>query len=270
MSARSVPVAAGGILEAAGLAFRYPKAARDAIRRVSVQVRPSSVLAVIGPNGAGKSTLAKLLAGSLEPRSGTTSYDGTPLAEWRPRDLARRVAVVPQREHVAFPLTVRDLAAMGRYPHLGPWRRERAEDASAVLRALQRCEVADLAGRVFQTLSGGEMQRVRLARALAQAPKLLIVDEPTAALDMRYEMTIFRLLRDLADDGLAVMIVTHNLNLATRFSDRMLLLDEGAVAAEGPPGHVVTTDTISRAYRWPVSVVRQSFREGAAPQVAPG
>ncbi len=269
MSPPSGPVA-GGVLEGSRVTFRYPKGVRDAVRGVSVEVRPSSVLAVIGPNGAGKSTLAKLLAGSLEPCSGTTAYEGTPLLEWKRRDLARRVAVVPQSEHVAFPLTVRDLVAMGRYPHLGPWRRERAEDALAVSRALERCEVAELLDRAFHTLSGGEMQRARIARALAQEPKLLIVDEPTAALDMRYEMAIFRLLRDLADDGIAVMIVTHHLNLATRFSDRMLLLREGAAAAAGLPGEVVTTETISRAYGWPVSVSRKSFREGSAPQVVPG
>lgn len=227
--------------------------------------------AVIGPNGSGKSTLVKLLAGSLSPDSGSAAYEETPLGQWGPRDLARRVAVVPQSEHVPFPLTVRSLVAMGRYPHLGPWRRERVEDARAIAFALARCGLDDFGDRTFQTLSGGEQQRARMARALAQRPKVLIVDEPTAALDMRYEMAIFRLLRVLADDDLvAVLVVTHNLNLATRFSDRILLLKDGAATAEGAPGEVVTAANISRAYDCPVTVAKQSFQEGKAPQVAPG
>lgn len=252
------------------LVFRYPRAPRDAVRGVSERVAPNSVLAVIGPNGSGKSTLARLLAGGLVPSSGDVAYGGVPVSRWGRRELARRVAVVAQSEHVPFPLTVRSLVAMGRYPHLGPWRRERAEDAAAVSAALERCGLEDFAGRTFQTLSGGERQRARLARALAQGPRTLIVDEPTAALDMRYEMAIFRLLQELAADGVAVMVVTHNINLATRFGDRMLLLADGAVAAQGPPDEVVTARNISGAYDWPVTVGRQVFPDGAAPQVLPG
>ncbi len=259
------------LLEGTGLVCRYKGATRDAIRHVSVRVGPASVCALIGPNGSGKSTLVKLLAGSLAPDSGSVSYEGVPLSQWSPRDLARRLAVVPQSEHVPFPMTVRSLVSMGRYPHLGPWRRERPEDAQAIAVALSRCGLEAFADRPFQTLSGGEQQRTRIARALAQQPKVLVVDEPTAALDMRYEMAIFRLLRALADDDrVAVLIVTHNLNLATRFGDRILLLKDGAETAEGPPAEVVTAANISRAYDWPVTVATQSFREGKAPQVAPG
>ena len=260
----------GAELAGTDLAFRYPGASGDAVRGVSARVAPHSVLAVVGPNGSGKSTLARLLAGGLAASSGTVAYGGVPVSRWGRRELARRVAVVPQSEHVPFPLAVRSLVAMGRYPHLGPWRRERAEDAAAIAGALARCGLEGLAGRLFQTLSGGERQRARLARALAQEPRTLIVDEPTAALDMRYEMAIFRLLRTLADDGVAVMVVTHNINLATRFGDRMLLLANGAVAAQGPPDEVVTARNISEAYDWPVAVARQAFPDGAAPQVLPG
>lgn len=261
---------AGAELAGTDLVFRYPRAPKDAVSGVSARVSPNSVLAVIGPNGSGKSTLARLLAGGLAPRSGTVAYGGAPVSRWGRRELARRVAVVPQSEHVPFPLAVRSLVAMGRYPHLGPWRRERAEDAAAISAALARCGLEGLAGRLVQTLSGGERQRARLARALAQEPRTLIVDEPTAALDMRYEMAIFRLLRALAAAGVAVMVVTHNINLATRFGDRMLLLANGAVAAQGPPDEVVTARNISGAYGWPVTIARQAFPGGDALQVLPG
>ena len=260
----------GCVLEGARLRFRYRDASQDAVRDISVRLSPASVCALIGPNGSGKSTLVKLLAGVLAPHAGRAACEGMPLARWKPRDLARRMAVVPQIEHVPFPLSVRSLVAMGRYPHLGPWRRERAEDVRAIDLALARCGLTGLGSRTFQTLSGGEQQRARMARALAQRPRILIVDEPTAALDMRYEMTIFRLLRALADDDrVAVLIVTHNLNLATRFADGILLLKAGSAIAEGPPRQVVTAGNISRAYDWPVTVSAQSFREGSAPQVAP-
>lgn len=260
----------GAALEGVSLCHRYRGAARDAVRNVSLRAEPGLVSTVLGPNGSGKSTLLRLLAGGVRPRSGTAEYGGRPLDEWPRRLLAQRLAVVAQQEHVPFPVTAGSLAAMGRYPHLGPWRRARAPDRAAVAEAMERCGVAGLEDRDFRTLSGGERQRVRIARALAQEPRVLLLDEPTAALDMRYEMSIFRLLRELAtDEGAAVVVVTHNLNLAARFGDRHLLLAEGATAAEGTSAEVITGANISRVYQWPVGVVSQRFQEGDAPQVLP-
>ena len=264
------PAADSAALEGKSLCHRYRGAARDAVRDVSLRAEPGVVSTVLGPNGSGKSTLLRLLAGGVRPRSGTAEYGGRPLDQWPPRTLARRLAVVTQHEHVPFPVTAGSLAAMGRYPHLGPWRRERAKDRAAVAAAMERCGVAGLEDRDFRTLSGGERQRVRIARALAQEPRVLLLDEPTAALDMRYEMSIFRLLRELAtNEGTAVVVVTHNLNLAARFGDRHLLLADGATAAEGSSAEVITGENVSRVYQWPVGVVSQRFQEGDAPQVLP-
>lgn len=271
---RSGPEATHGAppahLEGTDLVYRYPGADVDAVGGVSVRAAPGQLSTILGPNGSGKSTLLRLLAGGVRPASGTARFAGRVIEQWPRRDIAREVAVVTQREHVPFPITVRALVAIGRYPHLGPLRREGAPDREAIAAAMGRCGVADLAERGFQTLSGGERQRVRIARALAQQPRALILDEPTAALDMRYEMTIFRLLRELAHrDGVAVLLVTHNLNLAARFGDRHLLLEGGRMVAQGDTGTVITAENISRVYEWPVGVATQAFDEGEAPQVVP-
>jgi iron complex transport system ATP-binding protein len=181
------------------------------------------------------------------------------------------VAVVQQQEEMALPVTARELVALGRYPYVGNWRREGADDRRAIRQAMERCDVADLADRTVQTLSGGERQRVRLARALAQEPELLALDEPTVALDVRHEMAIFELLRELAAGGVTILIVTHNLNLAARYADELVLLDRGRVAAAGVPGRVLTGELIERVYRWPVQVSPHPGPgpDAGAPQVTP-
>jgi iron complex transport system ATP-binding protein len=174
---------------------------------------------------------------------------------------------VPQAEFPAFPISVKDFVAMGRYPHLGPLRREGETDRQAVREALTRCDVADLAARNVTTLSGGELQRVRIARALAQEPSALVLDEPTASLDVRHEMSIFQLLRESADGGMTVLLITHHINLAARFADRLLLLHEGSVAAEGEVGEVFQEEILERVYGWPLAV-RDDLLTGA-PQATP-
>src|SRR5690606_39150380 len=154
--------------ETRALSFRYPGAPRSAVEGVEITVPAGSLYAILGPNGSGKSTLLKLLLGALAPTSGAVLYDGRPVRDWPRRDFARRVGVVAQGEEVVFPITVRELVAMGRYPHLGPWRREGEGDRRAIEEAMARCDVLDLADRPFTTLSGGERQRARIARALAQ------------------------------------------------------------------------------------------------------
>jgi iron complex transport system ATP-binding protein len=226
---------------------------------------------VLGPNGSGKSTLLRLLLGTLQPTGGEVRYLGRPLHGWSRRELARRIAVVQQQEEIAFPLTARELVALGRYPFLGNFRSERPADREAIDLAMFRCDVLPLAGRLVQTLSGGERQRVRLARALAQEPALLVLDEPTVALDVRHEMAIFELLRQLAAGGVTVLIVTHNLNLAARYADHLVVLDEGRVAAAGPASRVLTAPLVERVYRWPITVTPHpgpGFGTGA-PQVTP-
>jgi len=236
------------------LVVRYPGAARPALDGVSMDVPDGALYAVLGPNGSGKSTLMKALLGVLRPTSGRARLDGKHAGAWARRELARAVGVVPQAETIAFPLTVRELVAMGRYPHLGALGGEGDADRRAVARALEQCDVAELAARDVTTLSGGELQRVRIARALAQEPRALVLDEPTASLDIRHEMAILELLRASADGGMTVLVVTHGLDMAARFADRMLLLARGGVAAEGPPLEVMRSEVLERVYRWPIAV----------------
>ncbi len=251
--------------------FRYADAERDAIGGVSMGVAAGSCTAVLGPNGSGKSTLLRLMLGTLEPAGGSVEFRGRAVGEWSRREMARQIGVVPQSEEAPFPMTVRQLVAMGRYPLLGPWRREGATDRLAIANALERCDVATLADRAISTLSGGEKQRVRVARALAQEPRVLALDEPTLALDIRHEMSIFEILHGLVTTGVTVVIITHNLNLAARYADRLILLDRGKIAAAGTPGEVLRHELLERVYRWPVTITEHPGPgpDAGAPQVRP-
>lgn len=254
-------------LSAEDLVVRYPGARTPALDGVRMDVPEGSLYAVLGPNGSGKSTLMKTMLGVLRPDRGRALVDGKDATAWSRRDLARAVGVVSQAESIAFPLTVRELVGMGRYPHLGPLGAEREADRAAVLRALRACDVEELAARDVTTLSGGELQRVRIARALAQEPRALVLDEPTASLDIRHEMAILELLRASADAGMTVLVVTHGLDLAARFADRMLLLARGCVAAEGEPARVMRSEVLEAVYRWPVAVHRDPST--GTPRVTP-
>jgi iron complex transport system ATP-binding protein len=239
----------------AGLVVRYPGAQRAALDGVTLEVPAGSFTAVLGPNGSGKSTLLRALLGVVRPDEGSAALEGRDVRAWDRRELARRVGVVPQLESIAFPVTVREVVAMGRYAHLGPLRAEGAADRAAIARALESCDVAALEARQVTALSGGELQRVRIARALAQEPAALALDEPTASLDMAHEMSILELLRGWADGGMTVLLVTHQLNLAARFADRIVLLEGGRVVAEGETAAVFTAEVLERVYAWPLTVV---------------
>jgi iron complex transport system ATP-binding protein len=221
--------------------------------------------ALLGPNGVGKSTLLQLLLGTLAPESGDVLFRDRAISKWDRKALAKEIGVVPQGE-VEPLFSVREVVAMGRYPHLGAWQRERPEDIAAIDRAMDRCDVARFADRWLSTLSGGERQRVRLARALAQEPSVLVLDEPTTFLDVRHEMTTFSLLRELCDDGTTVVLATHNLNLAARYADDLAMLQRGHVAECGAPHLVLTVESVEAAYDWPISIVPHS---AGAPQVVP-
>jgi iron complex transport system ATP-binding protein len=253
------------VFETRGVTFRYPHGTRAAVDGVDLRVEEADFVALLGPNGSGKSTLLRLLLGALRPGSGSVHYCGRALHEW-PRDaLARRIGVVTQAEELAFPVTVRDLVAMGRYAHLGAWRRESAADRAAIDDALARCEVADLADRSVLELSGGERQRARLARALAQQPATLVLDEPTASLDIAHEMSLFEMLSELSRCAVSIVVVTHNINLASRYAGRLVLLDSGRCVADGSPADVITRETLEKVYHWPVRI----RSEDGAPQVVP-
>jgi iron complex transport system ATP-binding protein len=252
-------------LEARDLAVRYGDAGL-ALDGVSCAVSGGRFLAVVGPNGSGKTTLVRALSGLVRLERGEVRVDGAPLVQWTRRALARVLAVVPQGEDIAFPLRVEETVMLGRYARLGPFAAPGAADRAAVGDALARCDVAAFAGRTIDSLSGGEWQRVRLARALAQEPRVLVLDEPTTSLDVRHEMELFELVRRLVDGGLAGLVITHHINLAARFADRMILLSAGRVAAEGPPAEVLRRETLREVFGWPVAVT--TWCDGS-PQVVP-
>lgn len=256
---------------AEGLRFTYPGSDLPAVRDVEVHVQAGQITALLGPNGSGKSTVLRMISGSLVPDTGRVAVLGRPLDEWERRALAREVGVVQQTEEIAFPITTRDFIALGRFPYLGNWRREGPADREAIRQAMRICDVEEFVDRPVRSLSGGERQRVRIARALAQEPSILLLDEPTVALDIRHEMAIFELLRTLAAEGVAVLIVTHNLNLAARYADRLLLLETGRLVAAGRPESVLTREVVEAVYRWPVRITPHPGPgpDTGAPQVAP-
>jgi iron complex transport system ATP-binding protein len=254
------------ILEARAIAVRYHRRAPLALDGVSCQVAGSELVAVVGPNGSGKTTLVRALLGLLPLERGSVLVEGRPVSSWSRASLARVIGVVGQQEEAAFRLTVAETVMLGRYAHLGPLTAPRSIDRTAVNAALQRCDIAELAERAVDSLSGGEWKRVRIARALAQEPRALVLDEPTASLDIRHEMELFELIRQLVDSGLAGLVITHHLNLAGRFADRILLLDRGEVVAEGAPATVMNRDTLSRVFEWPIAVTTSL---DGSPQIVP-
>jgi len=254
-------------LRTEAIVVRYAKRVEPALDDVSLDVPQGSLYAVLGPNGSGKSTLMRALLGLAPLASGRVLLGERVASEWSRRDLARTVGAVPQAESFTFPLTTREMVEMGRYPHLGPLAPSTAADHSIVTRALEACDVTDLAERDVMTLSGGELQRARIARALAQEPRALVLDEPTASLDIRHVMEILELLRASADAGMTILLITHALDVAAQFADRMLLLSRGRVAAEGTAAEVIRDDVLRSVYGWPVSV--HTDPTSGAPRVTP-
>ena len=254
------------ILEARAVSVRYRRNGPLALYQVSCEVKARELVAVVGPNGSGKTTLLRALLGLVSLEQGSALVDGRPVSQWPRRLLAQTVGVVGQQEDAVFPLTVTETVMLGRYAHLGPLAAPTDRDRAAVQTALERCDIVGLAGRPIDALSGGEWKRVRVARALAQEPRALVLDEPTASLDVRHEMELFELVGQLVKDGLAGLVITHHLNLAARFAHRIVLLDRGLVVAMGPPAEVLNRETLSRVFEWPVAVT--SWPDGS-PQVVP-
>ena len=259
------------VLRGRDLSFTHPRAEEAAVRRVSLSVSPGRLLAVVGPNGAGKTTLLRLLSGSLTPQDGGVTLDDRVLSDLDDRERALAIAVVPQSESSPFPVTVQEMVRMGRYAHLGAWERSGDRDRAVVEDAMARCAVTEFAERHLGELSGGERQRARIARALAQEAPILLLDEPTAGLDLRYRMELFHLLRELRAAGLGVLVITHDLNLAARFADRLLLLDRGRARARGAPDEMLSRESLEAVYDWPLRVVPHPGpgSDTGAPQTVP-
>ena len=240
------------MVSARDLSFAYARrraSAQRVLDGVSLEVERGSIVGLLGPNGSGKTTLLKIIAGVLAPQSGGVQIDGRPIAQLTRREIARRVAVVPQETQTTFDVSVIDMVLMGRYPHLGPFELEGAADQSIARDALAATGTAALETRAFATLSGGEKQRVVIAGALAQASDMLLLDEPTAALDLGYQFEITALLRRLnADRGTTMIVSTHDLNLAAALCGRIVLLKQGRVFAHGTTEETLTADNIGALY----------------------
>ena len=244
------------MIEFKDVVVHYPRRQQRALDVVSLVAARRHITAVVGPNGSGKSTMVRALVGSVPVMSGVVTLDGVAITSAGRRALATRVAVVTQREEPAFPLNVREYIALGRYPHLGVWKAPGREDRDAIQRAVELTETADFQARAITELSGGEWQRVRLARALAQGGEAIVLDEPTTFLDVGHEMAIFELLSRLAGEGQAVLLVSHQLNLVARFADHMVLLHRGRVAAAGNVATVMRGPILEQVYEWPLVVTR--------------
>jgi iron complex transport system ATP-binding protein len=237
------------------VSVRYPGSRVNALTGVSLDVAAGTVTAVVGPNGSGKSTLVRALLGRVPLASGRIDINGVDAGLLGQRELARRVAVVVQREEPAFPMRAREYVALGRAPHASAWGVDTGAQR-AIDDAVSVAGVESLLERRTDELSGGEWQRLRLARAIAQECDAIVLDEPTTFLDVSHEMAAFELLADLARGGRAVLAVSHQLNLVSRFAAQVVLLHRGVVAAAGTPDEVMRASILEEVYEWPLVVSR--------------
>ena len=243
----------GTRLAGEGLTFAYD--GRTVLRAVDLAVAPGELVGVIGPNGAGKTTLVRILAGVTPPSAGRVVLGDRPLAAWPRRERARALALVPQDPRVEFPFTALEVVLMGRAPHLTGLGFAGADDVRRARAALARLGLDGLEARHLDALSGGERQRVFLARALAQDPVVLLLDEPTTHLDLRHQTEILDVVREgVRERGLAALVVLHDLNLAAVGCDRLVLLAGGSIVAAGPPQEVLMRSLIEQAFATPVHV----------------
>ena len=255
------------LLQGSELRYRHSESASEAVTGASIAVARGEVVGVIGPNAAGKSTLARLCCGLLSAQHGTLLLQGAPMVRLSRRDRARRVAFLPQNPPHDLSFTAREVALMGRAPHLGLWSLEGPHDLERANAALKEVDALDLADRPVSQLSGGERQRVFLARAFAQEAALLVLDEPTAALDLAHQVLLVNALRRRARDGGGALLVLHDLALAGAACDRLVLMHVGRVAAEGAPADVLRPEVLEPVYGTEVEVM--SNPATGQPLVAP-
>ncbi len=250
------------VLDVRGVDFAY-RPAETVLRDVSFSVAEREIVGLIGPNGSGKSTLLRLLDGLLKPAAGEVLLRGRPISRIGREELARTIAAVPQEQPVPFPYRVREVVMMGRSPHLERFHFEGARDIEIVAGALEMTGIAQLADRKMGELSGGERQKVWIARALAQEPEVMLLDECTVFLDIRHQLLFFDLLRSLhRSRGIAVLFVTHDVNLAARYAERLVMLDRGEVRASGTVWDVLTEQNIRDVYGTDVLVDRHPATGG--------
>lgn len=244
------------VLTFSRVVVNYASRATPALNGVSLVAHPGQVTAVVGPNGSGKSSLVRALLRIVPLTAGHIRLNDEAIGLSTPREFATRVAVVPQREEPTMPMRVDDFVALGRYAHRSAFGTLRTVDRRAIDEALDRSGMTAAAGRRTDQLSGGEWQRVRIARALAQDAPVLVLDEPTSFLDIAHEMAVFELMDALAREGRTVLLVSHQLNLVARFAAHIVVLHNGIVAAAGTAAEVMQGEMLEYVYDWPLVVTR--------------
>lgn len=250
-------------LEAKSIQFYYDKT--HIIDNISMSLSRGEFLGIIGPNGAGKSTMLRLLCGILRPKQGEIQLFGKNLHEQSQRTIAQNIAFVPQETHFALNFSVEDVVLMGRYPYKRPFQPEDQKDHMAVEHAMNAANVEQFRNRPINSLSSGERQRVVIARALAQAPRILLLDEPTSHLDLHHQHTIMELLEKLNDEGISIVVVHHDLNLASLYCKNLILIHEGKIYAEGKPAELLNKRMLKEVYGTEVTIVRHP--EKKVPQI---
>jgi iron complex transport system ATP-binding protein len=224
---------------------------------ISLSISDGEFIGIIGPNGAGKSTLIKLIEGILVPKAGKLLLNELPISAYKRKTLAKIVGYVPQTFSTAFEYSAYDIVMMGRFPYLSVFSSENEQDKNIVRKSMEETDIWDLRNRLFSELSGGEKQRVVLASALAQQPKMLLLDEPTAALDIKHQLHFHEILKSLQQiQQMTIVTITHDVNLATRYCDRIIVLKDGRVIADGEPSRIIDVDLISRVYGVDVTIIR--------------
>lgn len=254
------------MLQARDISCSYGK--ESILEQLSISLKPGEVFALIGPNGAGKTTLMRALSRLLKPDAGTVILDGKDLWSLKPADVAKQLALAVQQEQRDWALTVEEAVRLGRTPYRGWTGRISEDDQNIIQTAMRQMGIEDLTGREITTLSGGEWRRMILARALAQQPDILLLDEPTAGLDLKYQFEILSLVQQLAHEKkLTVALTLHDLNQAGQYADRIALVSHKRILKTGTPTEVLTAETIQQAYELPVKIIPHPVHE--TPMVIP-
>jgi iron complex transport system ATP-binding protein len=242
-------------IKISGLCYDYP--GKPVLKDIDLALSAGSFTAVLGPNGCGKTTLLKNISGYLKPQRGQVVVLGTPIQKLSQRDRARMVGYIPQNTSPGFGFTCRDVVGMGRLPYLGRFQWETREDRAVVREAMEQTGTWHLRDRLLWALSGGEMQRVLIARALAQKPRVLLMDEPVSHLDIKYQMDIIKLTRRLCDTiGITAVAVMHDINLAGRYCSEMVLMKEGSVVSTGGVSTVITAENLRNVFDIEVDIIQ--------------
>ena len=247
------------IIETRDISFSYNT--KEVLTNVSLFLKRGEFLGIIGPNGAGKSTILRLICGILKPKHGIITVSGNDTCGIERKQLAKKIAFVPQETHFALNFTIEEIVMMGRFPYLRAFQRENKTDYEARDHALMYANLQEFRKRPINSLSSGERQRVVLARALAQEPAILILDEPTSHLDLHHQFAIMELLKKLNKEGMSIIAVNHDLNLASLYCERLVLLHQGKVFEQGSPKDLITEKILKQVYQTEVKVIRHPHKD---------